>query len=135
MSPYEALFGQSCIEHGSDYKVLRKLNALNNSDIQLLFKSSRMNILHSHIKNALGEAHTRYENAYNLRSKNVKFKVGDVVFRRNFVLSDASKKFCAKLSPKFLKMRVIKLVGNNLYELKDMAGKRVGTYHAKDLKK
>lgn len=135
MSPYEALFGQGCLEHGADYAVLRRLKGLNNSGITIIPKMAKMNILHDHIKASLANAHSRYETAYNLRSKSVKFNVGDIVFRRNFVLSDASKKFCAKLSPKFLKMRVRRSVGNNLYELEDLTGKKAGVYHAKDLKK
>ena len=134
LSPYEALFGQRCIEHGLDYKLLRKLNGLNNSNVELISKASHMNIMHAYIKNSLAKTHTLYENTYNLRSKDVKFKVGDLVFRRNFVLSNASKKFSAKLSPKFIKMKIRRVLGNNLYELEYLGGKKVGVYHCKDLK-
>lgn len=135
MSPYEALFGQRMVEHGTDYKLLEKLSALNNSEVHLLSKASQMNILHSYIKESLEKAHSDYEKVYNTRSRSIKYTVGEEVFRRNFILSDATKGISAKLSPKFLKMRIRKVIGNQLYELEDMNGKRIGIYHSKDLRR
>lgn len=50
--------------------------------------------------------------------------VGDIVYRKNFVVSDATKKFCAKLAPKFLKAKVIAVKGNCIYELEGDVGKK-----------
>ena len=57
MSPYEALFGQRMMEHGSDYTILRDLDGLNNSELEILPKSAKMNILHSYIKDSLEKSH------------------------------------------------------------------------------
>ena len=135
MSPYEALFGQKMIEHGSDFSLLRKLDCVNNSELNVIPKSSKMNIIHNAIKDSLEKAHLRYEHTYNTRSKDIKYNVGDVVFKRNFVLSDATKKINAKLCPKFIKAKIVNIVGNNLYELVDENGKSIGVFHSKDIKK
>ncbi|XP_055918604.1 uncharacterized protein K02A2.6-like [Eupeodes corollae] len=122
MSPYEALFGHRIIEHGSDYRLLRKLGGLNHSEIDWLPKVARMNVLHTYLKAALERSHESYEKTYNLRSRVISYKVGDVLYKRNFVLSDATKHLNAKLSPKFVKVTVCKIIGNNLYEVLDSKG-------------
>ncbi|KAB0803439.1 hypothetical protein PPYR_00409, partial [Photinus pyralis] len=42
------------------------------------------------------------QSRYNLRHRQITYKKGDYVWKRNFVLSDASKNFSAKLAPKFI---------------------------------
>ena len=134
MSPYEALFGHRIIEHGTDYKLLRELGGLNHSEIDYIPKVARMNILHTYLKSALEQTHEAYEKKYNLRSRVISYQVGDVLFKRNFTLSDATKHFNAKLSPKFVKVTVCKIIGNNLYQVIDDKGYKSVT-HSKDLKK
>ncbi|BFF96484.1 uncharacterized protein DMAD_05120 [Drosophila madeirensis] len=53
-------------------------------------------------------------------------KPGQEVYRRNFTLSDFGKSYNAKFARKFLKCRVVRPVGNNAFELVDLAGKPVG---------
>ncbi|XP_055922789.1 uncharacterized protein LOC129953571 [Eupeodes corollae] len=134
MSPHEALFGQCKLEHGSDYKLLKNLNGLNNSDFKILPKACKMNIIHNRVKESLAKAHKTYEKTYNTSSKTCKFKEGQVVLKRNFILSDKSKKRNAKLCPKFIQAKIKKIVSNNLYELEDLNGKPLGIIHAKDLR-
>lgn len=134
VSPYEALFGQKMIEHGSDFRLLRKLGKVNSSELNIIPRSSKINMLHAKIKEALEKAHSQYEHKYNTRSKATNFKVGDVVYRRNFILSDAFKKRNAKLCPKFLKAKIVRVVGNHSYELENEQGQIIGVFHSKDLK-
>lgn len=134
MSPYEALFGQRMIEHGADYKLLRELGGLNNSEIDWLPKAAKMNILHSYLKSALEKAHEVNEKTYNLRSRIISYEVGDQLYKRNFILSDATKKLNSKLCPKFIKVTVKKVIGHNLYEVVDLKG-RTSVTHSKDLRK
>lgn len=131
VSPYEALFGQKMIKHGSDFKLLRKLGKINSCELNFIPKSSKINMLHEKIKDALDKAHSGYEHRYNTRSKTADLKIGDVVYKINFILSDASK----KLSPKFIKAEIVRIVGNHLYELKNEKGQSLGVFHSKDLKK
>lgn len=82
----------------------------------------------------------RMMRAYNINKKyydknkvNMTFNVGDTVYRRNFVLSDAAKNFSAKLAPKYVKCSVVEKISDLAYKLKDEHGHQ-GIYHIKDIK-
>lgn len=83
---------------------------------------------------ALIKAHSRNSTNYNLRRKNVEFNVGDVIWKRTFYQSDKDKRFCKKLAPKFVKCRILGKKSKLVYELEDMAGHNLGTWHVKDFK-
>lgn len=61
------------------------------------------------------------------------FNVGDIVYRRNFVQSDAAKNLSAKLAPKYLKCSVTEKLSDLAYKLKDETGYEA-VYHIKDIK-
>jgi len=71
---------------------------------------------------------------YNLRTTSNLYAPGELVWRRNFVLSDATKRFCAKLAVKFIPAVVVEGKGNSLYVLKDEASGEFDTYNSKDIK-
>jgi len=54
------------------------------------------------VDSRLKEAYARNARVYNLSRRDRKLCVGELVYRRNFVKSDASKFFSAKLAPKYL---------------------------------
>uniref|UniRef100_A0A1Y1N7X5 Uncharacterized protein n=1 Tax=Photinus pyralis TaxID=7054 RepID=A0A1Y1N7X5_PHOPY len=54
------------------------------------------------IKRRMGKASDKMEQKYNLRRRDEQFIVGQQVYRKNYVLSDASKYFTAKLAPKYI---------------------------------
>lgn len=90
--------------------------------------------LYRDIQTRLTKAHEKSKKHYNLRRRREKFQLRQKVWRRNYVLSDASKKFTAKLAPKFVGPFVISnVVSPWTYELTDTAGKR-SIWHIKDLK-
>lgn len=81
------------------------------------------------------KSHNRNAQRYNLRRRPVKFVVGDRVWKRNFILSDAGKNFAKKLAPKYVPCIVKRIKGSGLvYELVDLNGKSVGDFHIQDLK-
>lgn len=133
VSPYKALFGLDMITHGADYRLLKDLSLLEEpvlslkraDNLALLRKDLQVNIRHAYERNVA---------QYNLRSKPVSFKEGQEVFRRNFALSKFSQNFNAKLGPQFVKCRIRKKLGNSFYQLEDLQGKEIGTYHAKDIR-
>lgn len=72
---------------------------------------------------------------YNLRKRAVEYHPNELVWRENFVQSDATKYFSAKLAPKFIGPFVIsRKVSPWTYELKDRVGKMVGVWHVRNLK-
>jgi transposase InsO family protein len=131
-SPYYLCFGQNMMLNGQDYELLRKLNMLSDDTtlkrpdvMQLARAKAKVNIDHTHDINA---------RRYNLRSRSLRLKVGDVVYARNFAQSSAAKNFSSKLAPVFVKASVVKQLSPAYYELQNEAGKKLGVYHLKDIK-
>lgn len=86
------------------------------------------------VRNKIHLAHQRNAAAYNLRKRDFSFEVGDKVWRRNKVLSDAAIKFAAKLAPKYVLCTVRKKVSRLIYSLENADGSLAGEWHIKDLK-
>lgn len=91
--------------------------------------------LYKDIETRLRKAYDTNAQRYNLRRRPLKFAVGDKVWRKNFILSDASKNFSRKLAPKYVPCIVKRVKGTGLvYDLVDLDRKPVGEYHIQDLK-
>lgn len=110
-----------------------------NSDPSLHSNSTQIN-KSNFLQAAYDEICTRmiksYESNKNYYDKNkikFSFNVDDVVYRKNFVLSDASKNFSAKLAPKFIRSTVVQKKSDLAYVLRDEKGYEA-TYHIKDIK-
>lgn len=132
-TPYKALYGFNMITHGTSYKLLRSLDALEDSEVPLN-REDHLLLLRNDIQQKLEKAYETNVKQYNLRARPISFEVGDEVFHRNFVQSDAEKKISAKLCPVFIKSKVIQKIGNCMYLLEDSDGK-TAKYHAKDIRK
>lgn len=102
----------------------------------LVMKQNQLDKIREDVKIRLQRAYERTSKQYNLRKRSETFVVGQLVWRRNKVLSDAARGFTAKLAPKFVGPFIInKQVSPWVYELKDKDGVRCpGTWHARDLK-
>ncbi|KAK4871937.1 hypothetical protein RN001_016061 [Aquatica leii] len=91
--------------------------------------------MYDSIKTKLQQAYVHNKAAYDLRRRSVHFDVGEFVWKRNKVISDASKHFSAKLAPMFIgPYRVKKKIGFWTYELEDDNGHSAGVWHVQDLK-
>lgn len=128
------MFGTHRINHGSAYQLLRRVDSVGEDTIEVLPPSDFGQIIRERIKENLRKAHLRHKTTYDTRCREVKYRVGQEIFYRNFAQSDASKCFNSKLAKKYLKGRVAKCVGNSLYLIEDRGGDLVATFHAKDLK-
>lgn len=134
-TPSFLVYGRELVLCGSHYtdndlgdEVLflpRDLYADNLGCLRSIFNDVQASLWHAHEKNT---AH------YNLRRKPAEFNVGDIVYKRTFVLSNKDKYFSKKLAPKFLKCRIIEKRSPLVYVLEDMSGKNIGVWHIKDLK-
>lgn len=133
-SPFEALFGQPMVQHGNDYKLLRKLDALNHSDIQVLSKKDHLQILQKYLMDKILKAHEKSAKTYNTRKRLISFQMDQEVFCRTFPQSNLKTCFVAKFSPRFQKARVKEVLGKNRYLLTNLSGKVLGVYHTKDMK-
>lgn len=134
-SPHYLVFGQNFVNHGSCYRLLRELNSLPEDDIEVLAPPDFRQLIGERVRKNLQSAYKRHEKAYNSRSRDVNFTQGQEVFRRNFQLSNFSKAQNAKLGKQWLKSRVVRRLGQSMYELEDLNGQKVKLpYHAKDIK-
>lgn len=133
-TPYYATFGQNMCQHGSCYKILDNLGLNSGEDSNILIRSDKLFKIREKIRTNLDIAHEKASKGYNLRSRPRAFQVGQTVYRKNHVLSNLAKSVNSKFLPKFLKCRVRKRIGNNIYELEDFKGSLLGRYHATDIK-
>lgn len=129
-SPYFLNFGQEMVLNGDTYSLDKKLSSFDTleSDRLILLEHTRKKI-HENLVNA----YKNYSHRYNLRSRKIQFKEGDVVLKRNFQLSDAVKGYTAGLGKTFVKCKILKKVGTNCYRLSNMDGKDIGLFNVKDL--
>lgn len=132
-SPYFMAFGQHMVTNGSTYQILRNLNLLEDRSINFN-RSDTFDIVRSKAVRVMQKQQQRNEKHYNLRSRQVSYEVGQEIYRRNFSQSNFEKGYNAKLAPTFIKSRVRRKLGNSYYELEDLQGKLLGTYHAKNLR-
>lgn len=127
-SPHFVLYGSDMVLSGDEYAQHLVPPTENRPN---LFSKIR-----SLVSEKLQDAYDKREKRYNLRARPIAFAKGDRVFRRNFVLSNAGQRFCAKLAPKFVPAVVLERVGSNCYRLADPNGKPLpGTYSTADIKR
>lgn len=132
-APYQASYRFNMITHGSQYKLLRNLGLLE-ENVGGFRKEDQLQLLRKQLKANMKNAYEQQAEKYNLRTKEVNFKVGQEVYRGNFLQSSFEKGVNAKLAPMFIKSRVREKQGNSYYILEDLQGKLVETYHAKDIR-
>lgn len=89
--------------------------------------------IYDKVQVALHIAHTKNAARYDLRHDFKVFNVGDTVWRKNYVLSNAGKYFTAKLAPKYLKCKITEKLSPLVYILEDAKGAR-SRWHVKDFK-
>lgn len=130
-SPYYLNFGRNMITNGKDYKIP---NLTDFSEEVVKTRTDPLEKARKIAKENLLKAHERSSRHYNLRTRPIEFKVGEIVWKRNFKQSDASNKFCAKLSDPFLKCKIKSKAGTNTYVLEDLDGKELGLFHTNAIK-
>lgn len=133
-TPFFALFGYHLYTSGSDYKLARHLKSLTDHDLKNLDRVDRLCLIREKIRSNMHSAYEKSAEKYNKRARILKLVPGQEVYRRNYVLSEFKKNFNAKFAPKFMKVRIVKPVGNNMYEIENLQGNPLGTCHAKDIK-
>lgn len=90
-----------------------------------LFEDVRKRLLHSHELN---------KGRYNLRRRDVRFRVGDRVWKKNFMLSNAANDFSSKLAPKYIPCVIHRVLSPLVYNLRDLNGNDLGNFHVSHLK-
>lgn len=134
VTPYFAHFGREMILNGRDYGKVdtsEPIRIENRPDFSE--KGEALKEVFLDIRKHLQLAYQKEKCTYDLRRREVEFHLGDSVWRKNHVLSDASKQFTAKLAPKYLgPYRITEKLSKLVYRLDDNSGV---TWHVKDLKR
>lgn len=86
------------------------------------------------VRKRLLQAYQKNVKHYNLRKRDIRFHVGDKVWKRNLTLSSAPDHYASKLAPKYIPCIVHKVLSKLVYHLKDLAGNDLGNWHIKHLK-
>ena len=139
LTPYFTNFGREMVLEGAKSNDLTDVDELTNVEFKnrdnLVTRSQNFQEIYSDIKRKLNAAYVKSKHYYDLRRRVATFQVGDAVWRKNYVLSNASRYFSAKLAPKFIGPFYVKRkVSYQTYELSDSSGESRGIWHAKDLK-
>ncbi|KAH9632000.1 hypothetical protein HF086_016560 [Spodoptera exigua] len=134
-TPSFLVFGRELVSCGSHYVgdidpddlvfSPRDAYAENMGCLVNIFDKVQLALYNSHIKNT---------QRYNLRRKQVDFKIGDIVWKRCYFQSDKDAHFAKKLAPKFQKCRIVAKRSPLVFTLQDMSGKDLGNWHVKDFK-
>lgn len=95
----------------------------------------KLSEVYENVRTKLNAAYIRNSSTYNLRKRDVVFEVGDRVWRRNKVLSNAATGFSAKLAPKYVLCTIKNKISRLVYQLTNADGSDAGNWHIKDLKR
>lgn len=116
-------------QHANDYHTHIDVNDQNSRD------ESVFQALRDKVQKRINEAREKYTKRYDLRTRSIEYKVGDIVFRENTILSNASKHISKKLAPKRIKCEIVKKTGTNTYLLRDVDGGKEAVFHAQKFSK
>lgn len=132
-SPYYANFGRNHILFTEQYT----LAAMNTPADETKAKEARLKAVHNiqrFVVDRIRTAHEKSKQRYDLRARERKFTIGELVWRRSFQKSSAIEQRTKKLGPKYIPCYVKEVHGANNYLLEDVKTSSVGVYHAKDIK-
>lgn len=137
-SPYFLNSGREAILSGEWYPT----GPMQSEDLQFtdrnLYSSmlSHLQPIFLKVNDRLQKSYQRGRIYYNRGRRHVEYTENQVVWKREYPLSNAAKFFAQKLAPKFKKCRIKTKISAVSYELKDfVTGKSLGIWHVKDILK
>lgn len=134
-SPNALMFGRDVPINGKIYKDLNMKELMKSNEInEYITKLKELPKVYTEVAKSIHKAHERNAKRYNVGRQNNKLAVGDLVWRKNFSLSNAASGYCAKLAPKYVLNKVTKVNSSLVYTLENTNGKNEGRWHIKHLK-
>lgn len=135
LTPNFINFGREVPLSGSRGEPLDENNILFDRSTNYETRSNSLLQVFQDVQKRLKAAYKKSERIYNLRHREDKFSVGQKVWRRNHILSNAAQHITAKLAPRFVgPLTIHRTLSPWTYQLVDDAGKDCGVWSAKDLK-
>lgn len=123
-TPHEIVFGRRMAQSAHEHQTILDPNMSHEST------TAKRDIIFEKIQQRINEAREKSAKHYNLRTRSVNYNVGDVVYRENKILSNASKYFTKKLAPRFIKCTIEEKTGTNTYRLREVNSGKVAIHHA-----
>lgn len=134
-SPYFINFGRRMVLCGEDFTRNMQLGVDNVSEPEENSRQEGFKKLFEDVRHRLDKAAKKNEKTYNFRRRSEEFFLNQLVWKKNFTLSNAAKFYTSKLAPRYVgPFRIKKRVSPWTYELVDLDNKSAGIWNAKDLK-
>ncbi|KAG5876958.1 hypothetical protein JTB14_037708 [Gonioctena quinquepunctata] len=137
-NPYFVNFGRNMITDGQEFVRKKLLRSFEDKDQPSESFESRAKLVQGvfeDVRKRLDKASQITERRYNLRRRHEQFLPHQLVWRRNFALSDAKNYFAKKLAPRWVCPFLIESkVSPWTYSLVDEGGRDKGIWSVKDLK-
>lgn len=135
LTPYFVNFGRNMMLSGKDYKDNESSWKEDGTEFGGRSRNETFKEMFADVKKRLEVAGKKSCDRYNLRCRHVEYLPNQLVWRKNYVLSDASKYYSQKLAPKYIgPYYVHRRLSPWMYELRDANGNLKGSWHSKDLK-
>ena len=135
-SPAFLTFGRKLPVYGDYYDDNPNLNVSNLGENRKSYANEleKLPAIYKTVQERLNKAYERACSYYNLRKRDRVFKVGEKVWKRNFVQSNKAEDFSAKLANRYVLCTVKKVISKVSYELDHIDGTYAGRYHVSNLK-
>lgn len=124
--PNVIVFGQNMPQRGYEYDNFIDANSDRSRNKEAFDK------IREKVQGYLLKAYENSKKRYDLRSREIKYQIGDTVYRKNKKLSDAGAYYSSKLGSRNVKCRIVEQTGSNTYRLRDDNTGKEGIYSAKD---
>jgi hypothetical protein len=133
-TPFFVNHGREMPVSGKEHKVLRKLGEIDPIEAEKT-RIAKFGMIYEQVKSNLKKAYETQSKHYNLRTRpQKKFDVGDIVWLKNRQQSNKAAQYSAKLAPRYVKGVISSIKGQDTYEISGPKGKKLGIFHACDLK-
>lgn len=136
-SPFFLNHAREFVFHSSDYKLSEV-----DEESPIIEPYSRRSAfidkfleISSKIHMKMHKSYIKNKKYYDLQRSPATFEVGDHVFLRNHVKSDAAKCFSKKLAPRYVPGKITKMISPIAFEISSLEGKFLGKWHVQDLRK
>lgn len=135
LTPYFINFGRNMMLSGKDYSCSEIIDSEDGTQSGGISRNEAFRKMFADVRERLEVAGRKSCERYNLRCRHIEYLPNQLVWKRNYVISDASRFFSHKLAPKFVGPYYIKKrVSPWTYELRDQYGDSKGIWNVKDLK-
>lgn len=135
LTPYFVNFGHNMSLSGLDYAAGGILDVEDGTTTCGKSRNESFRQMYADVGKRLEMAGKKNCDRYNLRCRQVEYFPNQPVWKRNYVLSDASRQFSHKLAPRYVgPLYIKKRLSPWTYELRDEKGNSKGIWHTKDLK-